>query len=246
MRLKKLINESNKMFPETINTHNLGGTKMNLIFTTCGISSITNHIKGKEFWNDIANKDCGDWNEVYGKSFYQQLNNQIGVQMLSIDRFSAETNSLSKMVDEGLIDMDEDELILLHSDTLDGLIAAKMLQQVLGATGRWRYRFKNIEIRKMENIRGDDADLFADGLVKLRDLMKTFLKGDYEKVIFNITAGFKGLVPVITVFSTNDTNTNYFMAYQYERTEKIVIFKFCNGQITLNVDDKETFIEDFI
>ena len=110
---------------------------------------------------------------------------------------SAELNSLYKLgVNE------EDHVILISSDNLQGRVCAEMIKECLAL--RFDLLEQNIEIKRIEGLQVHNEQILRE--VGLKNLVRTlliYLAGDqyrysYE-IILNPTGGFKGIVPFLTI-----------------------------------------------
>ncbi|MDO9578460.1 MAG: putative CRISPR-associated protein [Candidatus Cloacimonadales bacterium] len=232
---------------------------MRCILTTTGTSIITNIFKEMINKNDKTELKAGesltgtffrlcdnysieDYDSPEIFTFIKTLNEKYSKCDLTINRLSAETNSSDKMINENLVSPEEDLVVLLHSDTIGGLIATKLLEVVL----REKLKFKKIALQKMDGIKGDDADKFGSGLTKLRLKLLNYTQNEYDQLIFNISGGYKGLIPAMTIFSMSENNTDYMLCYLFESSEKIVRFNFKMGEIDLTCGNDRTTIKDLL
>ena len=106
--------------------------------------------------------------------------------------FSAETNSLERLRLGA-----NDEVFLLATDTEDGLECAnKVKRKILSDL-----QPKNIEIKQVDGLQVDSAKLFREtGLIELCKILQKESEKSYQyDVVFNVTGGFKGVVPFVTV-----------------------------------------------
>ncbi|HPP54339.1 MAG TPA: putative CRISPR-associated protein, partial [Thermoguttaceae bacterium] len=110
-------------------------------------------------------------------------------------KLSAETHSLAKLkVSES------DEVVLLHSETLDGQLCAEAVKEVLeNELGLHPH------LVKIEGLQVNDGKRFRQvGIQKLFEVLteetKGWLENPEQKAILNATGGFKSVVPYVTLF----------------------------------------------
>ncbi len=110
-------------------------------------------------------------------------------------KLSAETHSLAKLkVSES------DEVVLLHSETLDGQLCAEAVKEVLENELGLRPR-----LVKIEGLQVNNGERFRKvGIQKLFEVLteetKGWLENPEQKAILNATGGFKSVVPYVTLF----------------------------------------------
>lgn len=110
-------------------------------------------------------------------------------------KLSAETHSLAKLkVSES------DEVVLLHSETLDGQLCAEAVKEVLENELGLHPR-----LVKIEGLQVNNGKRFRRvGIQKLFEVLTEETKGWVEnpeqRVILNATGGFKSVVPYVTLF----------------------------------------------
>jgi len=215
-----------------------------LIITTVGTSIFQNYFKTKlhekKTFNDyIRNYSIRDYQD---DSIIVALKEQIIEYCqnnfpANIRDTSAEIQSLYQMKKEkfnekSLINPSQDKLVLLHSDTLDGKIAADILYDFFKNDNK--LLFSNMdEPVLMKDIRGDNANSFLTGLGNLKTILENLIKPEYKMVYFNITGGYKGVIPAITYYCIKSLKSKSILCYLYEETDKIVQFK---------IDEKDDFI----
>jgi putative CRISPR-associated protein (TIGR02619 family) len=129
-------------------------------------------------------------------------------------KLSAETHALAR-ADCG----PNDEVLVLASDTLDGLAAAeavvRVVAEMLGAKGR---------VRSIEGLQVSEANRFRQS--GIRNLIEVVLReigaaraGGTDRVVFNVTGGFKGVMPYLTMLGMlNEIET----IYVYDNSEVLI------------------------
>ena len=224
----------------------------NLIFTTVGTSIFQSNekhnvyqkkiniyekekLKPKDIFNHEGDKTIIGFYDLVLKDVKTCYPNKI-------EKTSAEIQSLYQMKKEGLIDPSQDKLVLLHSDTMAGKIAADILYDFF--QDKDNLYFSKIEKPVlMKNIRGDDAEKFTDGLHKFNYFILSNSHNQERNILINFTGGYKGMIPAITMFYNELINNgnNATLCYLYEQTDKIISFKISGG--LLEVDEQNSTID---
>ena len=216
-----------------------------IIFTTVGTSIFQNYLKKyhsslKFYDENIKNKEI---TENLSENIYEFKKRILTFckenYPAHISDTSAEIQSLYQMKKEGIINPSEEKLVLLHSDTLDGKIAAEIIKDFFSQlTKNDSFKFKEIILQIMENIRGDKAEYFRNGLEFLTDNIKSLAK-NFKNVVINFTGGYKGVIPALTILYRNLSSygKNCILCYLFEETDKIIKFRINNGEI--DIDDNQ-------
>lgn len=110
---------------------------------------------------------------------------------------SAELNSLYKL---GI--NEDDHIILISSDNLQGRICSEMIKECLSL--RFNINESNIEIKRIEGLQVHNEQILREvGLKNLVKTLLTYLAGEQYRysydIILNPTGGFKGIVPFLTI-----------------------------------------------
>lgn len=146
-----------------------------------------------------------------------------------LDKLSAELASLLAMHKEPSIGniTNEDKIILLHSDTVDGRLCAEANVEVIQSfcTDTTIRPLLGIRVQPSasdENIR----DSFVNrGLNSIQNEVKQAVKnfstqhGNAAACYLNITGGYKGVLPFTTVLAHN---YNLHLVYLYEKSQQII------------------------
>ena len=92
------------------------------------------------------------------------------------------------------------DVYLLTTDTVLPRLAATIMEQYFRAKPRKRLSIKEIVIIK--NLQVADASRFKNiGLGKLIRQIDTISAGDYTNLVFNITGGYKAVIPYLTLMA---------------------------------------------
>jgi len=173
-----------------------------------------------------------------------KTNTQRNVENRDTDysKLSAELASLLAMGKNpgiGKIEND-DRIVLLHSDTTDGKLCAEanaeVMRQEVKINDEVKKKIWHVEEPiKIEDLRVDDPENFYNGLQNLKTKVTSLVKGPQSNY-FNITGGFKGVIPFITVLAWDLLFPKLF--YLYEKSEQIVVLSRPNNWPTDSVFDK--------
>ncbi|MGH7097118.1 MAG: putative CRISPR-associated protein [Stellaceae bacterium] len=107
---------------------------------------------------------------------------------------SAETNSLARL---GV--SPADQIVLLHSDTLDGKVCASEVAELL----RSSFGIANPVLERVEGLQVNDATRFrSHGIRSLFRHLDDYAEmvGEDGPILLNITGGFKSVVPYVTLY----------------------------------------------
>jgi len=193
---------------------------MKKIITTVGTSLLTNYLEKhddiKLYCKSIKNKSYSE----YAKSTIQKAK-QIDKRVEKIkkpllnyaknsDSSCAELTSIKKLQEK----YKDIEVYLIATDTIESVLVCEILKEVLG---------KNIKFDKekdiIQSLKIDKIENFTKGINNLIDRIFSLIVNDKkivlksDEVIFNITGGFKGVIPY---FSTIAQIFDYKIIYTFE------------------------------
>jgi len=192
---------------------------MKKIITTVGTSLFTNYLEKN---NDIKNHCDSIKDKPYSKYDEEQKRvNKIKDKLLEFvktDNSCAELTSITKLKEK-----DEDiEVYLIATDTIESVVVCEILKEVL--------KEKNIVVIFdnsciIEGLRVDSKANFENGIDNLIDKLFSIIEKkdsvyDKDSVIFNITGGYKGIIPY---FSAIAQVFNYEIVYTFEDKESELI-----------------------
>ena len=201
-----------------------------LIITTVGTSIISEGIYDSKYSHEITELENGTKSENIGnyndllKSSKDALLRSISNDHYSMKKLSAELASLKIFKKTKGIDKN-DVIVLFASDTEDGKFCAQVIYEVLEQkklcdtiiqktiTG-----FKIKEPETGKNIANDFKDHgFPNFIIEVGDILKTYTT--IEERYFNITGGFKAIVPFSTILAFLKKMT---IIYLYEKSKDLV------------------------
>jgi len=223
-----------------------------LILVTAGTSALEKYSKQEYSTEDLADKlnQEGEKSDLYKnvkddvlKNLKTNTKRYREGKDTGYSKLSAEVASLLAMGKEPSIGAitKEDKIILLHSDTVDGKLCAEVNGEVICACICNNTIIKSlIGIRVQPRDKGEDIrQIFVNqGLNSLQTEVKNATEafrrehGQDASCYFNITGGYKGVLPFTTVLALN---FNLTLVYLYEKSERIIWIKksYLNGKINV-------------
>ncbi|WP_029522373.1 putative CRISPR-associated protein [Persephonella sp. KM09-Lau-8] len=142
---------------------------------------------------------------------------------------SAELTSLYKLkekIDKENKENEKLDIYLIVSDTNEGYFVGEILKEALESEGiKEELKINKVELKHIKDLRIDSTDNFRSGLNNLIDTIYEIIVRDEknqtvygsDEVIFNITGGYKGVIPYI---STIAQIFGYEIVYTFESIEK--------------------------
>lgn len=210
---------------------------MKIFICTAGTSIATNkNIDIKA----IENKPFSDYDkfQIPLLALRQQVEDFLSKLDLlrELDQTSAEIKSLAKMgLEKG------DRVFLLVSDTVDGMVCAKINKEYL--IQNWNCE---VSLEKISGLQSSDSKAFSEnGLKNLLDKVISLLeKYSYQEVCLNITAGYKSTIPYLTLLGMLYDKP---IKYIYEKSDEIITLEKIplkyDEETILAVEDKLLLIE---
>lgn len=169
---------------------------MRYILTTCGLSILTNGLKGsditekiKQYSNKKEEEIDKDFLEPFNKE-YEKLSEKIkNYSDEELKSLSAEINALSTFYNGKFSNQDYHEI--LYTDTFLGKKASELLQDIL-TNKNCRASIFNIKDLKVSSVEEFHISL-ADAVKEISENLERYKRHNYE-IIFNLTGGFKGII----------------------------------------------------
>lgn len=204
------------------------------ILTTIGTSVITNHNRkaGKEFgtwFNDLKKSKKFDQEDPVFKSLRENIKTMWCLENGKKNyMLSAEITSLQKIKEANPKEQDFQVQFLL-TDTAEAQFSTILLQDFL----QNEKLYNKESLKKVHKIKGLQVDNFKEfeevGLLnlinKVNELKQEFdnrnKKGKLDKIILNLTGGYKGMIPFLTLFGQL---YNIEINYIYEMSNEIIKF----------------------
>ncbi len=206
---------------------------MTKIITTVGTSLITNQInlnlKIKQLYDLLKQKDYSQ-KENFIKE-YAQLELLLKNVLKTTEKTSAEIKSLINIKKSK--NFSDIEVELIATDTLLSPICADVLKFFIEKDLEIKVNFDKQNIIK--DLQVSDYKRYKSGLINLLNRLNQFAyNGSYFKdMILNITGGFKGVIPYLTIFGQINSVPIYYI---FEFTSSLI----CIPQIPITID-KEVF-----
>ncbi len=180
------------------------------VITTVGTSIFENCQKSDNDyqinWNYI-DKPLSEWDERRNRREKEKVKAWIG-NVVDRSKISAEIKSILKLKE----DNNELDVYLLATDTIASRLAAEIIKEFLEKDD-FRVYFdpsydviKDLQIKDLERFEKGKNNLIdriselIDGFVedKEDDKRRKFIR---ENVVFNITGGYKGIIPILTILA---------------------------------------------
>lgn len=151
------------------------------------------------------------------------------------NRLSAEIASLWIMQKNNIINRNDDTIALLHSDTLEGKLAADINEEIL----RDKAGFSNISQENLPGIRGRDASTFNEAIKNdgISNILRRIVdSANYDSSMICFSGGYKGLVPALSSFAINEQINMYYL---FEKSDSVVCYKYAlaDGRVVLTMDE---------
>ncbi len=197
---------------------------MKKIITTVGTSLLTNYLEKnsdiKSYYNAIKDKSYSKYNEEIKR--VKRIKDKL-IKFVEQENSCAELTSITKLQEK----YGEIEVYLIATDTIESVIVCEILNGDLKKILKEKkitIFFDNNYI--IEKLRVDLKANFEKGIDNLIDKLFNIIEkkdGVYTKdsVIFNITGGYKGIIPY---FSAIAQIFNYEIVYTFEDKESELIF----------------------
>lgn len=208
------------------------------VFVTVGTSALekfrNRSISGSRYEDNevlIRELESSGYNsDLYNRQkeyITQQISNRIA-NYCTIDppnwwAYTAEVGSLLAMKRGGLLstDLSENQLFLFHSQTVGGKLCAEVVaDSIITATGECQMvaNADQVSVMQVDGLRVDQPDTFRQSLVNLDNLLTRAMQPNH-KWFFNITGGFKALIPYATVLAWNNGMT---ICYLFDKAERLI------------------------
>jgi len=211
------------------NKFNKGEDKMTKIVTTVGTSLITNQInsnlKIKQLYDLLKQKDYAQKEDFIKE--YAELCLLLKNELKTTEKTSAEIKSLINIKKSK--DFSDIEVELIATDTLLSPICAEVLKFLIEKDLNVKVNFDKQNIIK--DLQVGDYKRYKSGLINLLNRLNQFAyNGSYFKdMILNITGGFKGVIPYLTIFGQINNVPIYYI---FEFTSSLI----CIPQIPITID----------
>ena len=202
---------------------------MTKIITTVGTSLITNQInsnlKIKKLYDLLKQKDYAQ-KENFIKE-YDELELLLKNELKTTEKTSAEIKSLINIKKSK--NFSDIEVELIATDTLLSPICAEVLKFLIEKDLKIKVNFDNQNI--IVDLQVGDYKRYKSGLINLLNRLNQFAyNGSYFKdMILNITGGFKGVIPYLTIFGQINSVPIYYI---FEFTSSLI----CIPQVPITID----------
>lgn len=126
---------------------------------------------------------------------------------------SAEIKSLTKLQQER---KEELEVYLITTDTNSSYLAAEIVKEYFDSENDFNLK----SIRRIKSLQVKDRTLFTkEGFPNLIYSINSIAEGYFDNMIMNITGGYKGIIPFLTIFASIN---NIELVYIYEESSELI------------------------
>ncbi len=207
---------------------------MKTYICTSGTSILTNSGMNIERFRNVPLLHWNDFEEdiIAVRERVLEYLNRLSIPT-HLNDTSAEIKSLVKMKIH-----QNDRVILIASDTIDGKLSADLVQIFL----REREICLDIEVKVIKGLQAIDANLYRrEGL---KNLLEFLVSHENEDIILNLTGGYKSVVPYLSLIGMLFSKP---VRYIHEDSEEVITLSnlpiLMNDSIILLVEDKLRKIE---
>ncbi|QIB27287.1 putative CRISPR-associated protein [Caloranaerobacter azorensis] len=208
---------------------------MKKVITTVGTSIISNYVEngGKRLnsYKNYLKESFENWEEDYSISMKKTLKDWM--KKVKEEDISAEIKSLLKIKKE------EDcclEVYLITTDTVASNLCAQLIADYFEEK-----KDDCIEVKynpKTSNIKGLQIEnrkkFVQEGLPNLINRIRKIANDYYDNVIFNITGGYKGVIPYLTIMAAVNGSS---IKYIFEESNELITIP----SLPLKIDEKIFF-----
>lgn len=189
------------------------------IITTVGTSIFINYMSENEklsSYSTLKKKSYNDYDSYKDKTNQYKKNIMKWVKSKDKDAFikcSAEIESLMKIKSNY-----KDDIIvyLIATDTILSPLASEIIKELLDDAFDIKFNSKHDVIKDLQTQRKDN---FIHGSTNLISRIDNIAGGYYDNIVFNITGGYKGVIPYLTLLGA----VNYCdIVYIYENSEELI------------------------
>lgn len=216
---------------------------MTKIITTVGTSLFTNLIEDNQ--NDqnykrLKDKPHADWNS--NTSYIKELKKKI-LSKTNNETDSAELQSLAKIrtkIQENI------EVYLIATDTILSRLACEVLQEKIPSilNNRVTVHF-NPELDVISGLQVKNREKFQkEGLVNLLNRIEKIASGYWQNLIFNITGGYKAVIPYLTILAQVHSVVSYY-TFQDSNEDKFELLEIPNLPLSIQEELFNKYLEEF-
>lgn len=191
---------------------------MKKVLTTVGTSIFQNYKEktkqkyGELNENYLFNNPYSNWCDRHNKLVKEIIWKWLKSSE-NLNGISAEIQSLTKLQKER---KEELEVCLITTDTVASNLAAEIIKEYFEK--QENYIMKQIE--RIESLQVKKRSLFVrEGFPNLINSINSISKGYFENLIMNITGGYKGIIPFLTIFASI---YKVELVYIYEESSEII------------------------
>lgn len=210
---------------------------MTKVITTVGTSLFENYIEKNpkqidDKYPELINKEFSEWDNY--KTYIKSIKEKISLLNYSDPNISAEVKSILKI--KGSVN-DDIKIYFICSDSILTKLAADCISAELKVNG---ISFE--ESRIVDNLNTKEhLEFELKGLTNLIDKIEGICNGYFGDVILNVTGGYKGTVPYLTIWAQLNSVP---IKYIFENSESLITIP--NAPIDINLGMFEKYSNVFI
>lgn len=218
---------------------------MKKILTTVGISLFTNSdVQDEQSYESLKEKPHKDWQSNLG--YIDRLKPKVQINDVNA---SAELSSLIRIIQE----VNEDvEIFLISTDTILSRLSCEIheeqaqaiLQRRLSQSIEFHFN-PNVDVISELQVKSKEK-FEKEGLVNLLNRIENIAQGYWENVLFNITGGYKALIPYMTILAQVHGCKSYYTFRDSDTNQtKFELLKIPNLPLSINESLFEKYWENF-
>jgi len=210
---------------------------MKKVITTVGTSVFDNYFNQNNnssfqlYYNKLENKSFSEWSDY--KEYIDKLKQGIKGWIKGAKDASAEITSILKIREE--LQGEELDVYLLATDTILSALAAEIIKDYFEDKVNAYFNNQNDIISELQV--KDKSSFIKKGLPNLINRINQISAGFWENILFNITGGYKGVIPYLTIISTINRCE---IKYIFEKSEELITIP----QLPIKID--ETIFDNYI
>lgn len=213
---------------------------MKKIITTVGTSLFTNLLKDDQNYKNLKDKPHKDWDS--NSSYIDELRKKISSKTKN-ETDSAELQSLAKIRTKIQGDV---EVFLIATDTILSRLACEVLKEKIPSILNNNIEVSfNPQLDVVSELQVKDREKFQkEGLVNLLNRIEKIASGYWENLIFNITGGYKAVIPYLTILAQVHSVVSYY-TFQDSDEDKFELLEIPNLPLSIKEELFNQYWEEF-
>ncbi|MBT1247057.1 MULTISPECIES: putative CRISPR-associated protein [unclassified Thermosipho (in: thermotogales)] len=201
---------------------------MKKVISMVGTSIITNVLEEEEglynYYDELKDKSYSDW-EYYERKI-RKIKDGVLEYLKDDENFEKASAEIESILEISKKYKDENKKVyLLTTDTILSYLSAEIIKTIFEEYVENSDIEIKIHLVKSLNVNEN----FVEGLNNLIEKIENIAGGYYENLIFNITGGYKGIIPYLTIMAVVNECEIYYI---HEESNKLIRIP----QIPLKID----------